>query len=1614
MSNVPAANIEVNTSTITVTVPTSVIVAGLIGIAMIATLFIRFFVNTRYSRLPAAVSLPNQNEAPYDLRIPLLDEGVSPTDHADPVDVLRSVKAFGYLDRSVLNELARHMEIKRVRAGHVIQRSEDADLSEADGSNRSFCVVLDGTVGVFVKHPHNQHGHTHSNSNHSSNSASHNMASSAYAHLNGVDSGGSDSDNEASPFDVLKGHSRLSLSGYHLLSQVSRGGLISSLFGVLDILTDAITNQDEIVPESHRPSEAAPIPQPSRSSNVPPLDGVRAPSNETPTLNRKNIHAESEDTAKTYATPPPITIPETTSPTISQRQKLSQHPHITSLAITDSKLLFLPAHAFRKIHTKNFRPPSIASSPLRRSSVSNSQSQQHLSTSAHVAQILVTRFLRVTVFSMEKYLGLRGELLNLERGLCASSVGFEPLLEASSLERLRKRCAEALKYSAASSSMAAASLKAPAGTEKGKEMLMTQEPLQENIGGLSDAGLASRSAAKPKTSPQLHPFEMVNALHSNNAGLRKRHVTKAVLEVDGSESDSSAIGYPPVRPMLPPPPSHASSSLAGGVSDSTNGPPLGKRNTIMGFAPEQVSRLVSRAVGMGITSPAGRSSATGTPSSSLRQYLSSEKPPRPGGSLRQEPSHLSRMAYNESKHVSAAERYHASGAPGIVLEPESDEDHGVVETVWGAIARSLGLFATSTNISANGAMFSPAPRGPIDVSRRSSVDSLDSATDDGFDNVSMASSQASSSEYLIGAAAALKGKLGFIAGGSGGISLSGTSVSSGMKDLLIIGLQRGTVLCKEGDRGQGMWFVIDGILEASVKDPSKARKKGVFLMKPGCLAGYLSAVTGHPSLVTIKAKTDAQVGYLPKSVVEKYVERYPTVILTLAKRLVRDISPLAYQIDFALDWGHVNAGQVLYRQGDQSDSIFIVLGGRLRSIAEPTESSNGETNEHVHSDYPYGASGEEHQKFEIFGEFGPGESIGELEVLMESKRPTTIHAIRDTEVAIMPKTLFNALAIRHPEMTIQISRMLAARSQGVPALPYSSNFNFNPFGDVNKDIAGSQADSGNPALMYPGDGHAGRIGGAGSAANNFNLKTVGIIPVNSMVPIAAFSDRLKGALELIGASVALLNNSSVIGTMGKHVFSPIGRLKLMSWLAEQEDTHRLVLYVADGGISSHWTQRCIRQADCILLVGLGDEDPAIGEYERLVLSLKTTARKELILLHNERQCVPGSTAQWLKSRLWIHAHHHVQMPLSAPKILNPTNRKNTLMDLQAHFQRFYSQATGRLLHPNARNSPNAHTGIRSDFARIARRLLNKSIGLALGGGGARGISHIAIIRAFEEAGIPIDMVGGTSIGSFVSGLYARENDHVSIYGRAKQLSSQMSSKWRQFLDITYPLTSLFTGHELNRAVWKCFFETQIEDCWLPYFAVTVNITDSRIEVHRSGYMWRYVRASMSLAGYFPPLCDNGKMLVDGGYLNILPVDILSNLGANIAIAIDVSAGNDTSAVTYGDSLSGVWLFFARFIPGLATSFYGKIPLLPDIQDRLAFAGSVGRLERARLGEFYLQPPVSNFGAVEFDKFQEVYQIGYKYGREIVKKWERDGTLERRFGVIKGKSQGRRGNRRASI
>lgn len=279
-------------------------------------------------------------------------------------------------------------------------------------------------------------------------------------------------------------------------------------------------------------------------------------------------------------------------------------------------------------------------------------------------------------------------------------------------------------------------------------------------------------------------------------------------------------------------------------------------------------------------------------------------------------------------------------------------------------------------------------------------------------------------------------------------------------------------------------------------------------------------------------------------------------------------------IDASLDWMQLDAGQVLYRQGEPSDSIYIVINGRLRAIQE-TEGGTVET----------------------IAEHGQGESVGELDVIMTVPRGNTVHAIRDTEVARMPLTLFNAISIRHPATTIKFLRLIASR--------------------VTKEVnVRSQRAAPPPGALE-------------LTPSNLNLKTIAILPSSKSVPVAAFAKKLRAALEAIGAPTAYLDQTSVMRHLGRHTFSTMGKLKVAGWLAEQEQQYRMVLYVADTAVSSQWTVTCIRQADYVMVVGMGD-DPSLGEYEQLLLAKKTTARKELVLLHPDRTVPSGSTRPWLK------------------------------------------------------------------------------------------------------------------------------------------------------------------------------------------------------------------------------------------------------------------------------------------------------------------------------------------------------------------------------------------------
>ena len=196
----------------------------------------------------------------------------------------------------------------------------------------------------------------------------------------------------------------------------------------------------------------------------------------------------------------------------------------------------------------------------------------------------------------------------------------------------------------------------------------------------------------------------------------------------------------------------------------------------------------------------------------------------------------------------------------------------------------------------------------------------------------------------------------------------------------------------------------------------------------------------------------------------------------------------------------------------------------------------------------------------------------------------------------------------------------------------------------------------------------------------------------------------------------------------------------------------------------------------------------------------------------------------------------------------------------------------------------------SDFSRLARALSGLSFGVVLGGGGARGLAHLGVLRAMREEGVPIDMIGGTSQGAYVGGVWALNDDPFDPIGSVttvrlvvRQFCARMSSLWEKIKELTLPITSYFTGGGFNRVLVSTFGDAKIEDCPTPFYCVTTDLSTSHGLVHRNGSLWRYIRASMTLTGYLPPVCDSRSdetgneqthLLVDGGYVNNLPADVM--------------------------------------------------------------------------------------------------------------------------------------------
>lgn len=686
---------------------------------------------------------------------------------------------------------------------------------------------------------------------------------------------------------------------------------------------------------------------------------------------------------------------------------------------------------------------------------------------------------------------------------------------------------------------------------------------------------------------------------------------------------------------------------------------------------------------------------------------------------------------------------------------------------------------------------------------------------------------------------------------------------------------------------------------------------------PGDVVGGLAVLTGESSLYTIKAKHYSRVGLLSKEVIYNIMRERPSVVLDIADSVVKRLSPLVRQCDFALDWNFLESGRAVYRQDENSDCTYIVLNGRLRSVITH---SNG--------------------KKEIVGEYGKGDLIGIVEMITETTRTTTVMAVRDSELAKLPEGLFNAIKFKYPIVVTQLISLLSHRILGsMQSRPITgSSLTTVPF-DTNQQI-------------------------------QHRYSTVAIVGISEDVPLTAFTYELYHSLCAIGSTLRLTADV-VRKTLGPQIMDQSNEYRLTSWLGQQEDRHNIALYQCDS-MFGPWTQRCLRQADMIIIVGLGDRPPTIGKLEKEIDRLAIRTAKELVLLHHEGAARPTNTTSWLNMRAWVSRHHHIQ----CPKRMFTRRSQYRINDL-------YSKVL--------MSEPNIH----SDFSRLARWLTGNSVGLVLGGGGARGAAHVGMMKAIQEAGIPVDMVGGVSIGAFMGALWCSEKNITTVTQKAREWCKKMTQWGRQLMDLTYPMTSMFSGKDFNKTIHGTFGDVCIEDLWIPYFTLTTDISASCARTHTHGSLWRYVRSSMSLSGYMPPLCDpkDGHLLLDGGYVNNLPADVMRAQGAAHIIAIDVGSQDDTDLTDYGDDLSGWWLLYKRWNPFTSPV---KVPNLPDIQSRLAYVSCVRQLEEVKKSDYceYIRPPIDSYKTLAFGSFDEIKNVGFEHGKSFFENMAKCGRLSR--------------------
>jgi NTE family protein len=554
---------------------------------------------------------------------------------------------------------------------------------------------------------------------------------------------------------------------------------------------------------------------------------------------------------------------------------------------------------------------------------------------------------------------------------------------------------------------------------------------------------------------------------------------------------------------------------------------------------------------------------------------------------------------------------------------------------------------------------------------------------------------------------------------------------------------------------------------------------------------------------------------------------------------------------------NLKRGDVLVRQGEMADALYVVVTGRFSVTVAGRR--------------------------QMIAELGPGQPVGEIAFLAGGVRTATVTALRDSLVLRLGRAEFEELSSKNPSIWHTLTVTLARR------------------------VADTNITRAPPPDPRP--------------------RTITLIRAGSSELPAGF---IVGLTRVFRRS----NHTMLVWPeMARTVLPasvPIDSTEATRALNALEAKYDYVLFVAEPELTP-WSEKAIRQADLVLAIGMHAANEQPNALERLAAELLPPDAQRLVLLHDTHGPIAG-TARWLAHRN-IAMHHHVALD---------------------------------------------NVG---DAERLYRFINGTALGLIACGGGAYCAAHIGLYKALVQSSLTFDIMGGTSGGAAMTAGFAM-GAHPDEVDRATHDIFVTNRAMRRY---TWPRYSLLDHRHFDDQLARYYRGIDIEDLWIPYFAVSTNLSRNELHRHDRGDLFQAIRASGSIPVLLPPVyTSKGEMLVDGCLLDNVPISTMHQLkrGPNVVVSFHIPELQRFD-VEYAKLPSRAELVRLTLNP-FAQKRLPNAPGLTTVLMRSLMANRQDFNRQLKPGDLLMVPPIpANTGILDWHRHTELVRHAYWWGLEEV-------------------------------